>query len=154
MLHKKSGILHGYLIFLCRLGGFELPDQQHGQWQWRGERSEWCPSGAFAVRRKRGERVTRGKQRAEALAMPVAPTEIADCKPEKTGNSAKNRKPGSVGKSTLPGVEAGEESMTAGGGNLVRAEGSKRPENCPVDSFQWRTGGSPGGNLIRGETNY
>ena len=22
--------------------------------------------------------------------------------------------------------------------------GSKRPENCPVDSFQWRTGGSPG----------
>ena len=26
--------------------------------------------------------------------------------------------------------------------------GSERPENCPVDSFQWRTGGSPGGNLI------
>ena len=22
--------------------------------------------------------------------------------------------------------------------------GSERPENCPVDSFQWRTGGSPG----------
>ena len=24
------------------------------------------------------------------------------------------------------------------------ARGSERPENCPVDSFQWRTGGSPG----------
>ena len=22
--------------------------------------------------------------------------------------------------------------------------GSERPENCPVDSFPWRTGGSPG----------
>ena len=22
--------------------------------------------------------------------------------------------------------------------------GSERPDNCPVDSFQWRTGGSPG----------
>ena len=22
--------------------------------------------------------------------------------------------------------------------------GSERSENCPVDSFQWRTGGSPG----------
>ena len=29
----------------------------------------------------------------------------AGCKPEKTGTFAKNRKPGSVGKSTLPGVE-------------------------------------------------
>ena len=58
-----------------------------------GERSERCPSGAFAVRRKRGERVTRGKQRAEALAMPVAPTEIADCKPEKTAITGKTKNP-------------------------------------------------------------
>ena len=42
-----------------------------------GERSERCPSGAFAIRRKRGKRVTRGKQRAEASAIPAAPTEIA-----------------------------------------------------------------------------
>ena len=43
--------------------------------------------------------------------------------------------------------------MTASGRNFVRGEvnrkgassmGSERPENCPVDSFQWRTGGSPG----------
>ena len=43
--------------------------------------------------------------------------------------------------------------MTASGGNLIGSEvnrkgassmGSERPENCPVDSFQWRTGGSPG----------
>ena len=37
--------------------------------------------------------------------MPVAPTEIADCKPEKNRNHRENKKPGSVGKSTLPGVE-------------------------------------------------
>ena len=43
-------------------------------------------------------------------------------KAEKTGNSAKNGKPGSVGKSTLPGVEVGEALTTASGGNLVRAE--------------------------------
>ena len=30
---------------------------------------------------------------------------LAGCKPEKTGTFAKNGKPGSVGKSTLPGVE-------------------------------------------------
>jgi hypothetical protein len=43
--------------------------------------------------------------------------------------------------------------MTASGGNLIGSEvnrkgvssmGSERLENCPVDSFQWRTGGSPG----------
>ena len=71
-----------------------------------GERSERCPSGAFAIRRKRGKRVTRGKQRAEASAMPAAPTEIAECKPEKNRNHRENKKTGSVGKSTLPGVEA------------------------------------------------
>jgi hypothetical protein len=54
--------------------------------------------------------------------MPVAPTEIADCKPEKYHNSRENEKPGSVGKSTLPGVEVGEALTTASGGNLVRAE--------------------------------
>ena len=26
--------------------------------------------------------------------------------------------------------------------------GSERPENCPVDSFQWRTGGSPGKGVV------
>ena len=31
--------------------------------------------------------------------------------------------------------------------------GSERPENCPVDSFQRRTGGSPGGYLIGGFRN-
>ena len=54
--------------------------------------------------------------------MPVAPTEIADCKPEKNRNHRENKKPGSVGKSTLPGVEAGEESMTASGGNFIDSE--------------------------------
>ena len=48
---------------------------------------------------------------------------------------------------------AGEPLSTASGGNFERGEvirkgvismGSERPENCPVDSFQWRTGGSPG----------
>ena len=29
------------------------------------------------------------------------------------------------------------------------ARGSERPENCPVDSFQWRTGGSPGHEEFR-----
>ena len=87
-----------------------------------GERSERCPGGAFAVRRKRGERVNRGKQRIEAPAIPAAPTEIAECKPEKNRNHRKNKKPGSVGKSTLPGVEVGEALTTASGGNLVRAE--------------------------------
>ncbi len=47
----------------------------------------------------------------------------------------------------------GEPLTTASGRCFVRGEvirkgvismGSERPENCPVDSFQWRTGGSPG----------
>lgn len=29
MLHKKTDHLHGDPLFLCRPGGFELPDQQH-----------------------------------------------------------------------------------------------------------------------------
>ena len=37
--------------------------------------------------------------------MPVAPTEIAECKPEKYHKSREKEKPGSVGKPTLPGVE-------------------------------------------------
>ena len=50
----------------------------------------------------------------------------------------------------------GEPLMTASGRNFVRGEvnrkgassmGSERPENCPVDSFQWRTGGSPAREL-------
>ena len=41
-----------------------------------------------------------------------AKIEIAECKPEKTGHSAKNEKPGSVGKSTLPGVEVEELSKS------------------------------------------
>ena len=49
---------------------------------------------------------------------------------------------------------ADESLATASGGSFARGEfnrkgvispvGSERPENCPVDSFQWRTGGSPG----------
>ena len=34
----------------------------------------------------------------------------------------KAEKPGSVGKSTLPGVEVGEESMTASGGSFIDSE--------------------------------
>ena len=43
----------------------------------------------------------------------------------------------------LPPIN-GDEAMTT-------AVGSKRPENCPVDSFQWRTGGSPGGKFVIAE---
>jgi hypothetical protein len=39
-------------------------------------------------------------------------------------------------------VDGGEEPMTA--------SGFERPGNCPVDSFQRRTGGSPGGYFIGG----
>ena len=58
---------------------------------------------------------------AEIGALP-ARCSLAGCFSEKTGKSAKNGKPGNVGKSTLTGVEVGEALTTASGGDLVRAE--------------------------------
>ena len=121
-----------------------------------GEQSERCPGGAFAVRRKRGERVNRGKQRAEASAMPAAPTEIAECKPEKSGKSAKNEKPGSVGKSTLPGVEVAGFSFAPQSQSSLLALGARSPL-VSIDSFAslrlWRRPtGATFGSLTHGLT--
>ena len=44
------------------------------------------------------------------------------CEAEKTALFRGNKKTGSAGKSTLPGVEAGEESMTASGGSFNDSE--------------------------------
>ena len=42
----------------------------------------------------------------KAFSSPLQGASPPRCKPEETGKSTQNRKPGSVGKSTLPGVEA------------------------------------------------
>ena len=61
--------------------------------------------------------------------------------------SAKNEKPGSIGKSTLPGVEAGSNPSGAPVGHSLKAKtrwGLKRPDKEPVALCQRKTGGSPG----------
>ena len=73
-------------------------------------------------RRKRGERVNRNEQRTEAP-------------PRGRLRRLRLRR---------RAAEIPLKRPLAFASGFLWNPGSERPENCPVDSFQWRTGGSPG----------